>query len=395
MSESNPLLVQDRNIVNHKLRYFWKFMMIISVYYVLPSLQFVFFQAHDRNVVCYYNEKCKHDLGGIPAFNNVISNMGYIILGLVYICYIKLSRIEYFGDSLQDDTIYGVYNKKSIYYSLGLVLTLEGVYSAIYHICPSKLNFQFDTTFMFIGTALMIIVLYSKRHPLRLPHAFNVYIFLAVIVLLNILPLSGISDGREVWFWTIIYILMFYLMIVGTINVYYGTELKISKDIINNIKISKDIIVNFRPDDSRKFVFLLIANLSSITMLVLASYYKTKFTEWLLGLFLMNLIIYFLFYIINKILNGEIISGRLWVYMFIDICLFTVSLIYYEIAVTDKMLSPSNSRKLNRPCIFLDYFDYHDMWHIFSSFSIYLLMIIIYGIDDGLRKTKTENIKIF
>ena len=55
-NETYPLI---QNKYSHKLRYFWKFLIIISTYYVLPSLQFVFFQAHDSNVVCYYNEKCK------------------------------------------------------------------------------------------------------------------------------------------------------------------------------------------------------------------------------------------------------------------------------------------------------------------------------------------------
>ena len=66
---------------------------------------------------------------------------------------------------------YGLKKIKALYYSLGVVLILEGIFSALYHICPSKLNFQFDTTFMFVGTALMILTLYNKRHPDDLPSA--------------------------------------------------------------------------------------------------------------------------------------------------------------------------------------------------------------------------------
>ena len=39
----------------------------------------------------------------------------------------------------------------------------EGICSATYHICPTKLNFQFDTTFMFIGAILMFITIYLKQ----------------------------------------------------------------------------------------------------------------------------------------------------------------------------------------------------------------------------------------
>ena len=400
-NESRPLLY---NKYNHKLRYFWKFLIVMSTYYVLPSLQFVFFQAHDSNVVCYYNEKCKYDLIGIPAFNNVISNICYIVLGLVFIFYVKYKTksIEDTSDITDTDSMdtiiednYGVYSYTSLYYSLGVVLSLEGIFSGIYHICPSKLNFQFDTTFMFIGSCLMILVLYSKRHPLRLPSAFNMYLFLSLVVLFNILPLSGISNGGEAWFWSIIYLLVIYFMIVVTFNVYYGTELKINMNVINNIRVSGNIVSHLRPKDLPKFIVLLLSNISSLTMIVLASYYKTKFTEWMLGVFIINLIIYFVFYIINKLINNERINVNMWIILFIDLCLFTTSLIYFEIAVTDKMLSPSQSRKLNKPCIFLDYFDYHDMWHIFSSISVFLFMYIVYNIDNNLRYTVISDIKIF
>ena len=81
---NSPLLIHY-NIRKHFLKNFWKFLIIIGAYYSLPSLQFVFFQAHDANVHCYYNKKCKHDLGELPAFNNVISNIGYILFGIIYL----------------------------------------------------------------------------------------------------------------------------------------------------------------------------------------------------------------------------------------------------------------------------------------------------------------------
>ena len=215
-------LVTGYNIRKLFIENFWKYLIVIGAYYALPSLQFVFFQVHDANVHCYYNKKCKHNYDNIPAFNNVISNIGYILFGIIYLCYIRCTFISYYN--------YGLKKIKALYYSLGVVLILEGIFSALYHICPSKLNFQFDTTFMFIGTALMILTLYNKRHPDDLPSAFYTYIFLALVVLLNILPLSGISDGAEAWFWVLIYILVFYIMIVGTINVYYGKRWKFNRN---------------------------------------------------------------------------------------------------------------------------------------------------------------------
>ena len=380
-------LVAGYNIRKLFIENFWKYLIVISSYYALPSLQFVFFQAHDDNVHCYYNNKCKHNYDDIQAFNNVISNIGYILFGIIYLFYVRYTFISYYN--------YGLKKIKALYYSLGVVLILEGIFSALYHICPSKLNFQFDTTFMFIGTALMILTLYNKRHPDNLPSAFYTYNFLALIVLLNILPLFGISDGAEVWFWVLIYILVFYIMIVGTINVYYGKRWKFNKNIINNIKNIKYFIKNIKPEDLPKFIVLLFSNLMTLLMLIFGSIYKVQFTEWMLGLFIGNLIIYFVFYITNKLYYGEHISLSLWLLIVVDITILSISLVYYEIAVTDKMLTPEESDKLNKHCVLFDYFDYHDLWHLFSSLGLFLLMIIFYNIDYDLVATENRYIKVF
>eukprot|EP01133_Synstelium_polycarpum_P005285 gene5285-6126_t len=52
------------------LKYFWKILLIISVFYFLPSIQFVFFQYKDPQAQCYFNFKCAKSFMGLRAFNN-------------------------------------------------------------------------------------------------------------------------------------------------------------------------------------------------------------------------------------------------------------------------------------------------------------------------------------
>ena len=59
--------------------YYPKFLTLIGLFYILPSLQFVFFQSKEEGIFCYYNYKCFHNLDFIPAFNAIISNALYII----------------------------------------------------------------------------------------------------------------------------------------------------------------------------------------------------------------------------------------------------------------------------------------------------------------------------
>ena len=42
--------------------YYWKFLILIGIFYILPSLQFVLFQSHDPNAICYYNKYNLEDL---------------------------------------------------------------------------------------------------------------------------------------------------------------------------------------------------------------------------------------------------------------------------------------------------------------------------------------------
>ena len=68
---------------------------------------------------------------------------------------------------------------------------LEGnLFQFLFHMCPSQLNFQFDTSFMFIGSSLMFLTLYQKRHQNRIPSAFRFYFLLSCIIFINLLPLS-------------------------------------------------------------------------------------------------------------------------------------------------------------------------------------------------------------
>ena len=35
--------------------------------------------------LCYYNFDCAHPIRDLTAFNNVVSNMGYVLLGVLFI----------------------------------------------------------------------------------------------------------------------------------------------------------------------------------------------------------------------------------------------------------------------------------------------------------------------
>ena len=226
------------------INYYWKFLIIIGCYYVLPSLQFVFYQSKElNNSTCYYNNKCKRDLYFIPAFNNIISNILYVLFGLGFIIVVRLTSKD-----PANNIEFPINNNPALYYSLGISLFFEGVCSAVFHICPSVLNFQFDTTFMFIGTMLTFITIYQKRH--MAPQPMKIYSFSAFLILVNTIPLNGLSNGFEIWFWGGIFFLISYLLLPTFYN-----QSDIVKELKNglqskfdlNFKFSQNIKYNFFP----------------------------------------------------------------------------------------------------------------------------------------------------
>jgi hypothetical protein len=68
----------------------------------------------------------------------------------------------------------GIPHHFGIFYAMGFALIFEGILSGCYHICPTKQNFQFDTTFMYIMALMMSIKLFQFRHPDQTANAYKV-----------------------------------------------------------------------------------------------------------------------------------------------------------------------------------------------------------------------------
>lgn len=53
------------------------------------------------------------------------------------------------------------------------------------------------------------------------------------------------------------------------------------------------------------------------------------------------------------------------------------------------------SRKLNRECLFLNFFDKHDIWHFLGGAGLFFAFLFILTIDDDIRFRRTDMLSIF
>lgn len=82
--------------------YNWN-LMTIAIFYGLPVVQLVLTYQNVTNStgnqdMCYYNFLCAHPLGAVRDFNHIFSNLGYVMLGILFI--LIVSRKDYLQTKL-------------------------------------------------------------------------------------------------------------------------------------------------------------------------------------------------------------------------------------------------------------------------------------------------------
>ena len=187
---------------------------------------------------CYYNDFCYRVSDYDIPFNLMISNLAYMIHGLILACSVWVMEAELLvwchrlarckrsplpegqdklpkhciecpcidahltnmsvpssepaneeADILLDAEAYKRKYTFSIGYSLAWALIFEGCFSTVYHFCPTQLTFQFDSAFMFVISGLIVISLYNGTSfkectvngEVQLPvHSNNFFLFFIV-----------------------------------------------------------------------------------------------------------------------------------------------------------------------------------------------------------------------
>ena len=169
MSRKQPKLV-DRKMMNYP-----RLIIAIATFYVLPVVQLVLLyqtqltKSGDEDS-CYFNFLCMVKSGPFAAFNNIFSNIGYLLLGVMFIIIVKKRAYSYTYMRKKYPKImatHGVPQHFGLFYTMGIGLIMEGILSAAYHVCPSYNNFQFDTSFMYIIGVISTLKLYQCRHVIE------------------------------------------------------------------------------------------------------------------------------------------------------------------------------------------------------------------------------------
>ena len=97
---------------------------------------------------------------------------------------------------------------------------------------------------------------------------------------------------------------------------------------------------------------------------------------------LLSLIITIVNYIYYKsVEKKETITKKVICMYIVSIIFIILGMYYFPKPTYGKYGTVIESYDRNRPCMFLNYFDTHDMWHMFSAFGIFAFLQATWWID--------------
>uniref|UniRef100_M3ZL05 SID1 transmembrane family member 2 n=1 Tax=Xiphophorus maculatus TaxID=8083 RepID=M3ZL05_XIPMA len=401
----SDLARKDKRILSKKYQiYFWN-IATIAVFYALPVIQLVITYQTVVNVtgnqdICYYNFLCAHPLGALSAFNNILSNLGYVMLGLLFLLIVLKRDVTHNRAMVRNDLNAlecGIPKHFGVYYAMGTALMMEGLLSACYHVCPNYTNFQFDTSFMYMIAGLCMLKLYQKRHPDINASAYTAYACLAAVIFFSVL---GVVFGRgNMAFWIVFSVIHILATLLLSTQLYYMGRWRLDAGVMRRIVyvIYTDCIRQCSgPMYIDRMVLLVMGNIVNWSLAAYGLIERpSDFASYLLAIAICNLLLYFAFYIIMKLRSGERIKCLPLVCILFTAVVWGFALYFFFQGLSTWQKTPAESREHNRDCILLSFFDDHDIWHFLSSIAMFGSFLVLLTMDDDLDTVQRDKIYVF
>ena len=205
---------------------------------------------------------------------------------------------------------------------MGGALVMEGIMSAAYHICPTTVSFQYDTTFMYLIAILLYVKLYQNRHPDSSASSVKAYRILGYAVMMEAISIYFYRQGKAFWVvFCIVYILGLVFVVANIYEADSRDKLKESEpssdfrrlSIVYSHLLNESLSSITETDKGKKtrpfLVFISLMCVTNVTMCgffcVMAFLEDVTASEFILYIFGVNALIYFAYYWIMKKKNNE------------------------------------------------------------------------------------------
>ena len=367
----------------------------MGVALMMGASQFVFvswdsmIQEGDRDN-CYYNDFCYRVANHDIPFNLMTSNLPYTVHGLILVVWVLMLETKVnlrckSGRSAVEAAAIKERYSFSIAYALAWALVFQGLFSALYHLCPHRFTFQFESTFMFIIAGLIVLLSYNGIKQNRFqneylfdPSSFFIFFIMPLLffnyfgALLN--SDYGLNKIMQRFFYAvmIIWLLVMVIWVFGKLNMYQTFGGDDGEDkfnallfILGGLLILGAIARSSDPDQALRLACVACSGIAILA----------KARRW------------------EKLSKGEFgkLHGKgtlqvLFILLTLIILVAAVS-VFTLLPTTNKTLSPENSRDQNKECVIFGFFDWHDMWHFLSSFALLMGAFVVMFISYEPKKS--------
>uniref|UniRef100_A0A1I7TYN6 SID1 transmembrane family member 1 n=1 Tax=Caenorhabditis tropicalis TaxID=1561998 RepID=A0A1I7TYN6_9PELO len=338
---------------------------------ILPVLMHTAIEFHEwtsssmanRDEMCFHNNACARPYGELRAWNNIISNLGYAIYGSVFVAITMCRRWRNQNSSC------GIFECTLLDVTIGLFMVLQAIASATYHICPSDVAFQFDTPCIQVICGLLIIRQWLVRQ--ESPSAAYTNILLLGVVSLNFL-ISALSKSHVIRY-------LISVNHIGTIAV---------------LCFAKSRTLGTRNKLSHMFTAAFV----SVNLLIMCTYVFSSvihINQIVTYCFIVNCILYLTYYSSMKVASRERIGLKAKVCGALSVAGWIIAAFFFFQDDTDWTRTAAASRALNKPCLLLDFFGSHDLWHIFGALAGLFTFLFVSFVDDDLINVPKCSINVY
>ena len=427
---------------DHHVQYaflYLKALWIVALFYGIPVVQLVlsyerFTNDRGNKDQCYFNFKCAHALVTeeavkISDFNHVFSNIGYVILGVLSFFCIRIhqlrTRLAIHVSSIQEKNSSGkkeaspstptvpftvddafVLKDYGLYYALASAIILQGIMSMCYHICPNNVNFQFDTIFMFAINVITMVTIYNRLNPWQAISVFTVYGILSMILFFAIMGVYIDAErytkkhSQHVLFRSIASFIKEFIALFFCYLCYTEQRIKLTlpqlkkffKATGNLLKGLRNVESGqvkdfFQPTKPKRLLVIVIWYVFNIFLSKIVIFGDFNYLMGLLFTLTTNTLFFIALYFALKLIYREHITKITYVCMLLTILAWVPALIYFNTKVKNDEDSPAMSREMNRKCLSWTgkFYDEHDVWHFFGAVGLFMNLMILITLDDGLR----------
>ncbi|ODM97032.1 SID1 transmembrane family member 1 [Orchesella cincta] len=411
--------------VVHQSQRYWQSAFVTSEFFTIPVAILVIVCRRNVSIynnvsqllvesgdydLCYFNNFCSHYLLGLHDFNQIYSNIGYILFGPMYALLVRYRQSR----DIRNERC-GVFINYPLLYCMSFIISMIGVFSAFYHVCPTKSNFTFDTVFMYTISAITIVTVHQFRHPTYLSasvkyiklyvrrigpcgklHFFGFIlgeIFSSVVLHSDAHCLPHIENGQLVHNWRET---MFIIFIKLKDDLKRGKFFQLQNDVWTS---PNDPEIQIVPGPGRLVVPVFFLFINTLALLAIWTVLAAQnFASQVLLICVLNSSLYIIFYCCVKLYHGEC-RRLLWLqpsfYFVVSIAVWVFGIWVFSHEVSSWESSPAESRVKNQECIVLGFYDYHDLWHFLSSIGLFSTAMLLLTVDDDLVDQPKEHIPVF